>query len=65
MKESTSYIIDTCEALLSQPDFSDLPEERNQNIRARYAAGESQAQLARDFGISYQRIYQIIYSKHH
>ncbi|MFC1960434.1 Mor transcription activator family protein [Chloroflexota bacterium] len=39
--------------------------ERNTTIRARFAAGESQADLARDFGISYQRVHQIVNKKHH
>ncbi|WP_119072054.1 sigma factor-like helix-turn-helix DNA-binding protein [Aggregatilinea lenta] len=36
--------------------------ERNSIIRARYTAGDSQAELARQFGISYQRVHQIINS---
>jgi Sigma-70, region 4 len=35
-------------------------QERNRIIHARYEAGESQADIARDLGISYQRIHQII-----
>ena len=38
-------------------------EERDNIIRARWLAGTSQAQLGRDFGISYQRIHQIIHDK--
>jgi len=38
-------------------------EERDHIIRARWWAGISQAQLGRDFGISYQRIYQIVHGK--
>ncbi|MCC7450750.1 MAG: helix-turn-helix domain-containing protein, partial [Anaerolineae bacterium] len=34
--------------------------ERNQVIRERYVAGESLSQLARAFGISFQRVQQII-----
>jgi DNA invertase Pin-like site-specific DNA recombinase len=34
--------------------------ERNAAIRARFEAGESQAALARAYGISYQRIFQIV-----
>ncbi|MBZ0294411.1 MAG: hypothetical protein K8L99_17745 [Anaerolineae bacterium] len=34
--------------------------ERNKLIRARFAGGESQADLAREFGISYQRVHQIV-----
>ncbi|MBN2470416.1 MAG: helix-turn-helix domain-containing protein [Anaerolineae bacterium] len=63
VKRATSTIINTVNTLLAQPDFSPANHKRNKIIRARYAAGESQAQLARDFGISYQRVYQIIYSK--
>ncbi|MBN1680706.1 MAG: helix-turn-helix transcriptional regulator [Anaerolineae bacterium] len=32
-------------------------------MRARHAAGVSQAELARQFGISYQRIHQIIHRR--
>jgi len=34
-------------------------------IRARHAEGEAQADLAREFGISYQRVYQIIRGRSH
>ncbi|MEM9953617.1 MAG: helix-turn-helix domain-containing protein [Chloroflexota bacterium] len=34
--------------------------ERNKRIIQRYQAGESQADLARAFDISYQRIHQIV-----
>ncbi|MBN2266770.1 MAG: hypothetical protein JW725_00320 [Candidatus Babeliaceae bacterium] len=53
--------------LNSQPSPLDpnlTTKERNIIIRARYAAGVSQAELARQFGISYQRIHQIVYGKH-
>ena len=39
------------------------PRERNIIIRARYAAGGSQADLSREFGISYQRIHQIVHQR--
>jgi DNA-binding XRE family transcriptional regulator len=34
--------------------------ERDTLIRARCAAGVSQAELAREFGITYQRVHQIV-----
>jgi Mor family transcriptional regulator len=34
--------------------------ERNEEIRARYAAGESAADLAKEYRISVQRIHQIL-----
>ncbi|MBN1680474.1 MAG: hypothetical protein JW966_09285 [Anaerolineae bacterium] len=37
--------------------------ERNIIIRARYATGVSQAKLARQFGISYQRVHQVVHGK--
>ncbi|WP_119071632.1 helix-turn-helix domain-containing protein [Aggregatilinea lenta] len=44
-----------------------LPKQRAHAIllytRARYAAGVSQAELARQFGISYQRVHQIVQRK--
>lgn len=43
-----------------QPDKRSNLNERNQAIRERYAAGESLSQLARTFGISFQRVQQII-----
>ena len=45
---------------LSQPDRPLPTQERNGLIRAQYAAGVSQAELARQFAISYQRVYQIL-----
>lgn len=45
---------------LSPPDLSLTTHERNFTIRARYAAGVSQADLARQFSISYQRVHQIV-----
>ncbi|MFC1959251.1 helix-turn-helix domain-containing protein [Chloroflexota bacterium] len=38
--------------------------ERNQAIRARYKTGESLSDLARLFGLSPQRVYQIVRGKH-
>jgi hypothetical protein len=35
-------------------------KDRDTLIRAQYAAGVSQAELARQFGISYQRVHQIV-----
>lgn len=35
-------------------------QERDTLIRTRYAAGVSQADLARQFSISYQRVHQIV-----
>jgi transcriptional regulator with XRE-family HTH domain len=43
-----------------QPDKSLSTEARDALIRARYAAGVSQAELAREFGITYQRVHQIV-----
>jgi ribosome-binding protein aMBF1 (putative translation factor) len=45
------------------PDPNLTTKERNIIIRARYAAGVSQAELARQFGISYQRVHQIVHGK--
>jgi hypothetical protein len=47
----------------SLPDTSLGTKERDAIIRERYAAGVSQAELARQFGISYQRIHQIVHGK--
>jgi len=40
-------------------------QQRDNVIRARHAEGEAQADLAREFGISYQRVYQIIRGRSH
>ena len=37
--------------------------ERNAQIRARYANGEALSDLAREFGLSPQRVYQIVHRK--
>ena len=39
------------------------PNERNLQIYARYQAGETQTQLAKAFGVTYQRIHQIVRSQ--
>jgi len=44
----------------AQPDKALSFAERNQAIRERHEAGESLSQLARAFGISSQRVQQII-----
>ncbi|MCZ7554589.1 MAG: hypothetical protein M5U05_18760 [Anaerolineales bacterium] len=43
--------------------MSSLKRERNVEIRARYAAGMSVPELARLFGISEQRVHQIVRGK--
>jgi hypothetical protein len=45
----------------AQFDQSLSIQERDTLIRARYASGVSQAELARQFGISYQRVHQIVH----
>ncbi|GAB4574673.1 MAG: hypothetical protein Kow0077_22390 [Anaerolineae bacterium] len=47
----------------SPPDEVHTIRERDRLIRARHAAGESQASLARTFGISYQRVHQIVHGQ--
>ena len=39
--------------------------QRNLEIIRRYKAGESQASIARAFGITYQRVYQIVRGRNH
>jgi DNA-directed RNA polymerase sigma subunit (sigma70/sigma32) len=58
-----SSVLEQLHAIPLPPDPTLTPRERNIIIRARYAAGETQAELARQFGISYQRIHQIVYGK--
>lgn len=44
----------------AQPNVS-----RNEAIRHRYAKGESLSDLASEYGISPQRVYQIVHWRHH
>ena len=44
----------------SQPEKFLSTKERDTFIRTRYADGISQAELARQFDISYQRVHQIV-----
>ena len=43
-----------------QNDLVPARTERNEEMRARYAAGETGASLARAYGISEQRVNQIV-----
>jgi len=63
VNSAVAYILARLNAQPSPPDPSLTTRERNIIIRARYAAGDSQAELARLFGISYQRVYQIVHGK--
>jgi Mor family transcriptional regulator len=47
----------------SLPETSLSTKERDAIIRARCAAGVSSAELARQFGISYQRVHQIVHGR--
>ena len=54
--------------LYSTPKPPEKPfskKERNNFIRARYAGGETMESLAREFGITVQRVYQIVHHRHH
>jgi hypothetical protein len=53
------------EVLPQSPVSNSTPRktQRNLLIRQRYADGESAPHLAKDFGISEQRIYQILHGK--
>lgn len=42
-----------------------LPDNRNARIRERFALGEALSDLAREFGISPQRVYQIVRGRNH
>lgn len=52
--------LETIYARSSQRDTPLTIRQRNTLIRTRHAEGVSQAELARQFGISYQRVHQII-----
>jgi len=47
------------------PDKVMLKAERNKLIREQYATGETLERLAGEFGISFQRIHQIVNQRHH
>jgi ribosome-binding protein aMBF1 (putative translation factor) len=63
VNSAVSYLLNKLNSLPSSPDLTLTTRERNIIIRARYAAGVSQAELARQFGISYQRVHQIVHGK--
>jgi hypothetical protein len=60
---AVSYILARLNSIPSPPDPTLNTRERNVIIRARHAAGVSQAELARQFGISYQRVHQIVHGR--
>lgn len=62
---AVARVLKRIHALPQPPDPTLTARERTQIIVARFEAGESQAELARVFGISYQRIHQIVRGKHH
>lgn len=56
---ATEYIL-LLLRMISPVDPRLTVRERNQVIRARYAKGDSLSELARQFGISPQRIWQLV-----
>lgn len=60
---AVSYILAKLNSLPLPPDPALTTQERNIIIRARYAAGILQAELARQFGISYHRVHQIVHER--
>lgn len=63
VSEAVKFILEKLNSLPSLPDPTLTTRERNIIIRARYAAGVSQADLARQFEISYQRVHQIVHGR--
>jgi DNA invertase Pin-like site-specific DNA recombinase len=63
VNSAVSYILAKLNAQPAPPDPTLTTKERNIIIRARYAVGVSQAELARQFGISYQRVHQIVHGR--
>jgi ribosome-binding protein aMBF1 (putative translation factor) len=57
------YILEKLNSQPAPPDPTLTTRERNIIIRARHAAGTSQADLARQFGISYQRVHRIVHGQ--
>jgi len=58
-----SHILKKLNAQPLLPDPTLITRKRNIIICARHAAGVSQVELARLFGISYQRVHQIVHGK--
>ncbi len=52
------FLLNTVEYAIERP--STPPSQRNLEIYHRHAAGERAVDLAAEYGISWQRIYQII-----
>jgi Mor family transcriptional regulator len=50
-------------SMLPRTDHTPTKHERNQEIRVRYAAGEQVVYLAQVFGLSEQRVSQIVRGK--
>jgi uncharacterized membrane protein len=64
VKSAANYLLNKLNAIPAPPDPTLTTRECNIIIRARHAAGVvSQAELARQFGISYQRVHQIVHGK--
>jgi Mor family transcriptional regulator len=63
VNSAVSCILAKLNSIPSPPDLAVTTRERNIIIRARHAAGVSQAELARQFGISYQRVHQIVHGQ--
>jgi hypothetical protein len=66
MNTAVQCVLDRLYHGIPRPTQPVLPEylskvERNEQIRARYAAGESIADLAREYQISNQRVFQILH----
>jgi len=47
------------------PEKALLKTERNKLIRERHAIGETLEHLASEFGISFQRVHQIVHQRYH
>jgi hypothetical protein len=63
VNSAVSYILEKLNSRPPLPDPTLTTRERNIIIRARHAAGVSQAELAQQFGISYQRVHQIVHRR--
>jgi hypothetical protein len=61
LAEAVAYLLKLHYANLKRPDPRLTTQERNNLIRELYAQGESLQALAQRFGISFQRIHQIVH----
>lgn len=64
LAQAIQHILKRLYVSSAQPDKPLTIAARNELIRSRYRAGETMQALAAAFGISFQRVHQIIHQQH-